>query len=59
MQLDETTDISKCRQHLVFIHCDDPDSIKEFLFYDLLFKTTKTVDVLEKVKSFFSEQNFY
>jgi hypothetical protein len=46
-QVDETTDISRCSQFLVFVRYVHADAIKkEFLFCESLLETTKTIDVL-------------
>jgi hypothetical protein len=57
MQLEETTDISKCSQLLVFVRYVLADAIKEeFLFCESLLETKKAVDILEMVKSFFCKK---
>jgi hypothetical protein len=54
MQLNETTDFSQCSQLLSFVHYMQADAIKEeFLFCESLLESTKAVDVLEMVNSFF------
>ncbi|XP_042228922.1 protein ZBED8-like [Homarus americanus] len=59
MQLDETTDVSQCSQLLVFVRYMHADAIKEeFLFCEPLLETTKAIDILEMVNSFFAKQNF-
>uniref|UniRef100_A0A7M4F4W3 Zinc finger BED-type containing 5 n=1 Tax=Crocodylus porosus TaxID=8502 RepID=A0A7M4F4W3_CROPO len=59
MQLDETTDISQCSQLLVFVCYVHADTIKEeFFCCESLLETTKAINVLEMVKSFFAKQNF-
>jgi len=52
----KTTDISQCSQPLVFVRYVHADAIKEeFLFCESLLETTKAVDILEMVKSFFCQ----
>ncbi|XP_042227387.1 protein ZBED8-like [Homarus americanus] len=59
MQLDETTDVSQCSQLLVFVRYMHADAIKEeFLFCESRLETTKAIDILEMVNSFFAKQNF-
>ncbi|XP_042228588.1 protein ZBED8-like [Homarus americanus] len=59
MQLDETTDVSQCSQLLVFVCYMHADAIKEeFLFCEPLLESTKAIDILEMVNSFFAKQNF-
>lgn len=59
MQLDETSDASQCSQFLVFDRYKNTDAIKEeFLFCEPLLDTTKAIDILEMVNSFFARQNF-
>jgi hypothetical protein len=54
MQLNEATDFSQCSQLLIFVRYVNADAIKEeFLFCESLLETTKAVDVLEIVNSFF------
>uniref|UniRef100_UPI00358F67E6 SCAN domain-containing protein 3-like n=1 Tax=Myxine glutinosa TaxID=7769 RepID=UPI00358F67E6 len=53
-QLDESTDVHSCSQLLVFVRYIHSDDIKEeFLFCSALETTTKAVDVMEKVSTFF------
>uniref|UniRef100_UPI00358EFF27 zinc finger BED domain-containing protein 5-like n=1 Tax=Myxine glutinosa TaxID=7769 RepID=UPI00358EFF27 len=53
-QLDESTDVSSCSQLLVFVRYIHSDDIKEeFLCCSALETTTKAVDVMEKVSTFF------
>ncbi|XP_042203602.1 protein ZBED8-like [Homarus americanus] len=59
MQLNETTDVSQCSQLLVFVRYMHADAIKEeFIFCEPLLETTKAIDTLEMVNSFFAKQNF-
>lgn len=59
MQLDEATDVSQCSQLLAFVRYVHADAIKEeFLFCEPLLETTKAIDILEMVKSFFDKQAF-
>jgi hypothetical protein len=59
MQLVKTTDISQCSQLLVFVHCMHADAIKGNSYSESLLETTKAIDILEMVTSFFfTKQNF-
>jgi hypothetical protein len=54
LQLDESTDISNCSQLLVFVRYANASLIKEdFLFCEAVTETTRAVDILEMVNSFF------
>ena len=53
-QLDETTDVSSCAQLLVFVrYINSGDFKEEFLFCSELDSTTKSVDVMKKMTTFF------
>ena len=57
-QLDESTDVSSCSQLLVFVRYINSGDIKdEFLFCSALETTTKADDVMEKVSTFFKEED--
>ncbi|XP_068234222.1 zinc finger BED domain-containing protein 5-like [Palaemon carinicauda] len=57
-QLDESTDVSSCSQLLVFVRYINSGDIKdEFLFCSALETTTKADDVMEKVSTFFQEED--
>ena len=52
IQLDESTDVASCSQLMVFVKCVHLNSFKkELLFCSRFEKTTKAVDVFEKVFS--------
>ena len=54
IQVDESTDVSSCAQLLVFVRYIHLEDIKkEFLFCSELETTTKSVDVMEKITTFF------
>lgn len=54
IQLDESTDVSSCAQLLVFVKYVHLDNLKEeFLFCSDLETTTKSDDIMAKVKTFF------
>ncbi|XP_068215901.1 zinc finger BED domain-containing protein 5-like [Palaemon carinicauda] len=56
--LDESTDVSSCSQLLVFVRYINSGDIKdEFLFCSALETTTKADDVMEKVSTFFQEED--
>ena len=58
IQLDESTDVASCSQLMVFVKYVHLNSFKEeLLFCSRLEKTTKAVDVFEKVSSFFELEN--
>ena len=58
IQLDESTDVVSCSQLMVFVKYVHLNSFKEeLLFCSRLEKTTKAVDVFEKVSSFFESEN--
>ncbi|XP_068203661.1 zinc finger BED domain-containing protein 5-like [Palaemon carinicauda] len=58
VQLDESTDVSSCSQLLVFVRYINSGDIKdEFLFCSALETTTKADDVMEKVSTFFQEED--
>ena len=53
-QLDESTDVSSCSQKLVFVRYINSGDIKDkFFFRSALETTTKAVDVMGKVSTFF------
>ena len=59
IQLDETTDLSKCAQLLVFVRYATKDSIRsELLLSNKMRTTTKGEDVFELVDNFFKENGF-
>ena len=58
IQLDESTNVASCSQLMVFVKYVHLNSFKEeLLFCSRLEKTTKAVDVFEKVSSFFESEN--
>ena len=58
IHLDESTDVASCSQLMVFVKYVHLNSFKEeLLFCFRLEKTTKAVDVFEKVSSFFKSEN--
>ena len=58
IQLDESTDVVSCSQLMVFVKYVHLNSfMEELLFCSRLEKTTKAVDVFEKVSSFFESEN--
>ena len=59
IQLDETTDLSKCAQLLVFVRYATKDSIRsELLLSNKMRTTTKGEHVFELVDNFFKENGF-
>ena len=57
-QVDESTDVSSCSQLLVFVRYINLCDIKaEFLFCSALETTTKADDVMEKVSTFFQDED--
>ena len=59
-QVDESTDITLCAQLLVFVRYIHSGDIKEeFLFCSDLKTTTKSVDILEKIRTFFDSENLH
>ena len=59
-QVDESTDITSCAQLLVFVRYIHSGDIKEeFLFCSDLKTTTKSVDILEKIRTFFDSENLH
>ncbi|XP_068212637.1 zinc finger BED domain-containing protein 5-like [Palaemon carinicauda] len=58
VSLDESTDVSSCSQLLVFVrYINSGDNQDEFLFCSALETTTKADDVMEKVSTFFQEED--
>ncbi|XP_068240097.1 zinc finger BED domain-containing protein 5-like [Palaemon carinicauda] len=58
LPLDESTDVSSCSQLLVFVRYINSGDIKdEFLFCSALETTTKADDIMEKVSTFFQEED--
>ena len=56
LQLDETTDVAKCAQLLMYVRISGPDDLEEhFLFYKPLETTTKGIDIFNLVDSFFMD----
>ena len=54
LQVDETTDVALCAQLLVFVRYIHLGDIKEeFLFCSELKTTTKSADIMEKIKKLF------
>ena len=54
LQVDETTDVASCTQLLVFVRYIHLGDVKEeFLFCSELKTTTRSADILEKIKTFF------
>lgn len=58
MQLDETIDLSQCRQLPVFIHYVHVDAIIKCLCCEPLLETTKAVDIFKRINKLFAKQNF-
>ena len=57
IQLEESTDIVRCAQLLVFVrHIKDGDFKEEFLFCHALEATTKEGDVFQEVSKFFEKE---
>ena len=58
LQLDESTDVSNYSQLLVFVRYVHENDIKEeFLFCEPLTQTTRAVDVMEVINSFFESNS--
>ena len=57
IQLDETTDVSKCAQLLVFMHYATKNSTRSELLLNSELRTTKKEDVFEFVDNFFKESS--
>ena len=58
IQLDESTDVDSCSQLMAFVRYVHLNGFKEeLLFCSRLEKTTKAVDIFEKVSSFFESEN--
>ena len=54
LQVDETTDVASCAQLLVFVRYIHLGDVKEeFLLCSELKTTTKSADIMEKIKTFF------
>ena len=57
IQVDESTDVSSCAQLLVFVRYIHLEDVKEeFLFCSELETTTKSVDIMEKITTFFDSE---
>ena len=55
--LDESTDVARCAQLLVFVrYFKDGDFKEEFLFFHALEATTKGEDVFQAVSKFFEKE---
>lgn len=60
VELDESTNVSKCSQLLVFVRYVPHDTLnvkEEFLFCDSLLATNKAFDVFEMVTKFFNKNH--